>query len=133
MVRPVRPARPGATAPTRRGGADMAIPALVTLAQAKAHLRITTSDGDADLQLKLDAAQVHVLLWCSTTPRSKAIAEAWTAETVPPVVHAAILLKVGELDRRRGDDLEGAPRREDEPLLVDIHELLRAYHDVGVA
>ena len=111
---------------------------LVTLQQVKDHLRITTAPGDAgdaDLQQKLDAAQAKVVSWCSTTPRAKAIADLWTdTTTVPPVVTAAILIETGELDRFRGDDPDGPPRDPPgEALTVMVRELLRTYHDVGIA
>ena len=47
---------------------------------------------------------------------------------VPPVVVAAILVQVGELDRYRGDD-EAPARPEGEGPTTMVRELLRAYHD----
>jgi hypothetical protein len=109
---------------------------LVTLQQVKDHLRITTAAGDvedADLQQKLAAAEGKIVNWCSTTPRAKAVADLWTAATVPPVVTVAILIETGELDRFRGDDGDGPPRDPaGESLTVTVRELLRAYHDVGI-
>jgi hypothetical protein len=101
----------------------------VTLAQAKARLRITTTDEDVDLQSLVDQAEAHILNWCSVTPRSKAIADAWTVATVPPVVVAAILVEVGELDRFRGDDPDAPPRPDGDGPASLVRELLRAYHD----
>jgi hypothetical protein len=109
------------------------VAALVTLQQVKDRLRITSTDEDVDLQSLLDQAEAHILNWCSVTPRSKAIADAWTVGTVPPVVPAAILLQVGELDRYRGDDPEAPPRPDGDGPSILIRELLRAYHDVVVA
>ena len=106
----------------------------VTLDQAKARLRITTTDEDVDTQLLVDQAEAHVLNWCSVTATSRAIAEAWTPLTVPPVVVAAILVQVGELDRFRGDDLDPPPRPDaDGGPSVLVRELLRAYHDLAIA
>jgi hypothetical protein len=105
----------------------------VTLEQAKARLRVTSTDEDVDLQSLLDQAEAHILNWCSVTPRCKAVADAWTPETVPPVVVAAILLQVGELDRFRGDDPDAPARPEGEGPTVLVRELLRAYHDAVVA
>ena len=105
----------------------------VTLEQAKRRLRVTTTDDDVDLQDLINQAEAHVLEWCSTTPRSKAVADAWTAETIPPVVVAAILVQTAELDRFRGDDPEGPPRQDGEELGVAVRELVRAYHDPVIA
>ena len=55
----------------------------VTLDQAKQRLRVTSTEDDDDLQDLIDQAEAQVIGWCSTTPRAKAIADAWTAETVP--------------------------------------------------
>lgn len=89
--------------------------ALVTLAEGKAHLRLTTppgDPGDADLTAKLAAAEAVILGYIGTTPEYRTIAEAWTAGDVPLEVKQAILLQLGELYRFRGDDLpdESAPR-----------------------
>lgn len=105
----------------------------VTLEQAKRRLRVTSTADDVDLQDLIDQAEAHVVDWCSTTPRSKTIAEAWTAETVPKVVVAAILVQTVELDRFRGDDAEGPSRQDGEELGVTVRELLRAYHDPVIA
>jgi hypothetical protein len=104
----------------------------VTLDQAKRRLRVT-SDDDVDLQDLIDQAEAHCVGWCSKTPRSKAVADAWTPETVPKEVVLAILVQTGELDRFRGDDADGPPRQDGEELCVTVRELLRAYHDPGIA
>lgn len=105
----------------------------VTLDQLKRRLRITSVDEDVDLQELLDQAEAQVLNWCSVTPPSRAIVEAWTPATVPRVVVAAILVQTGELDRYRGDD-DGPPRApEGESMGVTVRELLRAYHDLAIA
>ena len=107
---------------------------LVTLTEAKAHLRITTPDGDpgdADVQAKLDAAEATILDYCNTAAYWRGITATWTPETVPRYVHAAILLQLGELDRFRGDDLEGAgpPRETGEDVSPAVRSLLRRTHD----
>jgi hypothetical protein len=108
--------------------------AFVTLDQVKARLRITTTADDTDLQALADQAEAQIVGWCSTTARSKAIADTWTdAATVPKVVVAAILIQTAELDRFRGDDPDGPPRpTEAGDLSVAVRELLRAYHDPGI-
>jgi hypothetical protein len=104
----------------------------VTLDQVKARLRITSTADDVDVQSMADQAEAKIVGWCSTTPRSKAIADAWTDTTVPQVVVAAILVQTGEFYRFRGDDLEGPARQDPEELHVLVRELLRAYHDPGI-
>ena len=109
--------------------------AFVTLDQVKARLRITSTAEDTDLQSLADEAEAQIVGWCSTTPRAKAIADTWIDETtVPKVVVAAILVQTAERYRFRGDDTEAVPRP-DEPgdLSVTVRELLRAYHDPGIA
>jgi hypothetical protein len=108
---------------------------LVTLDQVKRRLRITSTADDLDLEDLATQAEAQILHWCSTTPRSKAIADTWIdTTTVPPVVVAAILVQTAELDRFRGDDPDGVPRPDQEgDLSVTVRELLRAYHDPGIA
>lgn len=106
----------------------------VTLPQVKARLRITSTADDVDLQALADQAEAHIVGWCSTTVRSKAVVDTWIdATTVPPVVVAAILVQAGELYRFRGDEPAGPPREPGEELTVQVRELLRAYHDPGIA
>jgi hypothetical protein len=105
----------------------------VTLDQAKARLRVTSTDEDGDLQLLVDQAEAHVLNWCSVTAASKAVVDAWTPTTVPAVVVAGILMQTGEFDRYRGDDPDAPPRPADEVLAVSVRELLRPYHDLAMA
>jgi hypothetical protein len=105
----------------------------VTLDQVKARLRITSTADDGDVQTMADQAEAQIVGWCSTTVRSKAVADTWTdATTVPLVVIAAILVQTGELYRFRGDEPEGPPRQDGEELGVQVRELLRAYHDPGI-
>jgi hypothetical protein len=106
----------------------------VTLDQVKARLRITSTADDVDVQAMADQAEAHIVGWCSTTPRSKAVVDTWVdATTVPLVVVAAILVQTGELYRFRGDEVDGPPRETGEELGVQVRELLRAYHDPGIA
>jgi hypothetical protein len=105
----------------------------VTLDQVKARLRITSTTDDVDVQAMADQAEAHIVGWCSTTPRAKAVADTWDALTVPLVVVAAILVQTGELYRFRGDEIDGPPRETGEELGVQVRELLRAYHDPGIA
>ena len=83
---------------------------------------------DTDLELKLAAAEAKVRAHCSRTPASKAVADAWTAATVPPQVQVAILIDCGEAVRFRGDD-ETGPMREGEDVSPQVAALLRPYSD----
>lgn len=87
---------------------------LLTLAQAKGHLRITDSDHDADVQLKLDQAEAIILEYLA-----RPVPETWTSSTVPLPVTAAILLMLARLYEHRGD-LE----KEDGDLWLSIERLL---------
>ena len=110
---------------------------LVTLAQAKLHLYRFEPPGDVmdpDLDLKLAAAEAHVLALCSRTAASKAVAAAWTAETVPTQVVSAIHIEFGELMRRRGDDDDGPPRETPgDDACAAVLALLRPYSDPVIA
>jgi len=103
--------------------------ALVTLTQAKAHLRITMPDGDpgdADLQLKLDQAEGVILNYLKGASGQ---AVDWVDPTTTPgPVSAAILLMLGRLYEQRGDDEEN-----DERLWTAIDRLLARYHTPGIA
>jgi len=73
----------------------------VTIAEAKEHLRIRTpadDPGDAAIQARLDRAEAIVLDYLKPQPDPLTIAPP------DPVIAAAILLTLAELDRFRGDD-----------------------------
>jgi hypothetical protein len=112
---------------------------LITLAEAKAHLRLTTPEGDptdADLVQKLAAAEAAVLSYVRTTLHWRTVSADWISPaTVPLDVHHAILLQLGELDRFRGDDLEAErPARDaSAELSPAITSLLRRWRDPVVA
>ena len=104
----------------------MASALLVTLAQAKAHLKITTPDGhpgDADIQDKLDAAEtlIRKYLKASDDPT-------WTAETVPAIIPQTILLYLGREDIDRGDGKDI-----DEDVWQSIRNALSLYRKPGLA
>lgn len=87
---------------------------LVTLDQAKAHLRLpltgSQASDDDDLQMKLMVA--HEMVFDYLTQRIsdsdswEAIVDSWDAETAPRRVIAAILVQFTDLYRFRGDDSE---------------------------
>lgn len=111
---------------------------LVTLAQAKAHLKLpTVTTDDRDLQAKLDAAHEIVgdyikqrrddddgVTWAETV-------DAWDADSAPKRVLQAVLLQFADLYRFRGDD-EGAKRGQGE-LSAAVTALLYRLRDPAVA
>jgi hypothetical protein len=110
---------------------------LITIDQAKAHLRIDTvsaSPPDAaevDLTLKMEAAEAIILDYLKVPVTSPPL---WTDETdVPPLVSAAILLQLGELYRFRGDDDGKADREPSGSLSPLVEGMLRRYRDPALA
>ena len=108
---------------------------LVTLTQAKQHLRVTWADGDPRddyLELTLAHAQGAILTRCRRTEYGRTQVDLWTdPDTVPTNVARAILLKLGELTDHRGDDRdrEAAARAGDTDESPWIEALLRVYSD----
>jgi len=106
---------------------------MVTLAQAKAHLRITTPDGhpdDADLQEKLAGAEAAIARFVARSEMGAALVAGWTApEVTPPDARYAVLLQLGEAWRFRGDDLGAAtaPRVGDGDFSPTVLGLLRRF------
>lgn len=97
--------------------------ALVTLAQAKKHLRIDTVDSDVDIQLKLDQAEGIIVRYLKDQADA-----AWTSITVPVNVTAAILLLLASLHEHRGDD-----QTLSEGTWVAIERLLVSLRDPALA
>lgn len=63
--------------------------ALVTIEQVKSALRIDYDDADADLELKISQAEDIVLDFMQPKPDP-----AWTSDTVPGRVTAAIIIAI---------------------------------------
>lgn len=113
---------------------------VITLAQAKAHLRIDTPSGspldaaDQDLLLKMAAAEDIVLDYLKVPASSPPL---WDETTVPPLVQAAVLMQLGILYRFRGDDpgsIEQGPAVDNAGSLSPIIEgILRRYRDPALA
>jgi hypothetical protein len=111
---------------------------LLTLAEGKAHLRLTTPPGhadDADLQLKLDAAEAFVLRYVGRSTHGLEVVAGWTdATTTPPDARAAILLMLGLYWRFRGDDLDGVtPAFDVQDAPPVVVSLLRRFCDPVLA
>lgn len=94
---------------------------LVTLAQAKAHLRVTHAHEDSDIQLKLNAATRMALAFLdrdvfATQAELDAAVAAGTARPCPllaadddmDMVRAGILLTLGDLFANREEVVVGA-------------------------
>lgn len=109
--------------------------ALVTLAQAKAHLRIDTIDGDpddVDLQLKIDQASAIVIDYLSTRADPNwSVADPLPTGgiVVPGNVSAAVLLVLAHLYEHRGDDMATV----DEALWLAVTRLLVRFKDAALA
>ena len=99
--------------------------ALVTLAEAKVHLRVTDTASDADITQKLAAAEERVFatLGAAGDPT-------WTAATAPKLVRHAVLILLDAFMERRGGD-EGAEQLRKALEVVD--RALSSYRDVSVA
>jgi len=97
--------------------------ALVTLAVAKTHLHVTTSDRDTDIQRLVDEASAIVIDYL----KSRAD-DTWTDVTVPKPVQAATLLLVGHYDEHRGDDMTA-----DANVWAAVERLLVRYRDPALA
>jgi hypothetical protein len=98
---------------------------LVTLQQAKDHLRINHNNRDADIFEKVEQASDIVLTYLD----ERAVA-GWSDGTVavPGNVRAATLLVVGHLNRHLGDEMEN-----DERLWESVKRLLVAFRDPALA
>lgn len=79
--------------------------ALVTLAQAKEHLRIELADTDHDADITAKADEASLII----TQYLQAQADAtWTDVTVPSDVKAAVKIMLAHLYEHRGDDMKDA-------------------------
>jgi hypothetical protein len=110
---------------------------LVTLAQAKKHLRLPLvgSHEDDDLYAKLAQAHAMVLDYVNQRRDDDTWADtvaAWTDETAPKQVTAAILTMVGVIYRFRGDD-EEAPKWSDGHMPPMVRMMLDRLRDPAVA
>jgi hypothetical protein len=98
---------------------------LVTLPEAKVHLRITDTASDADISQKLAAAEEFVF-----AKLGDAADPAWTGATAPKGVRNAILIALDAFYERRGGDETAEDLRK---ALEAIHHLLGLYRDPSVA
>jgi hypothetical protein len=114
------------------------MPALITLDQAKAHLRVTYTDEDPLITEYLEQASQLVLdfikatyvtnedgTWTETRPPD------WTLATVPRPIQAAVLMVTAHLWRFRGDEAAGTAT--DGPLQDRVRQMLSMYRDPACA
>lgn len=80
---------------------------LVTLEQANDHLRRDTTDDDADLKLKIEAASELVAEYIKKSADEFIVDGEVVADKVPARVRAATLLMVGELYKSREGEFDG--------------------------
>ena len=113
---------------------------IVTLQQLKDHLKITHSNEDSDLELKLQQACGLVLTYLKRTdlgsPMPDDVSTIVPSELTPlelAVVQAAILKVAGNFDRFRGDELEGENPSTQEFLTSDIRGILSMLRDPALA
>ena len=100
---------------------------LVSLQEAKDHLRITTAaldPGDTDIQAKLDQAEAIIIRYLKSQADPLWVSPA----TAPANVRAAILILLTALREHRGDD-----QTLDEGAWVTIERLLVSYRDPALA
>jgi len=102
-------------------------PELITLATAKAHLRITDADHDADIQQKLTAASASIRDYLKDRNDPT-----WTDLTVPPFIQSAVLLLLGHLYEHRGDEF-GQSQDNDARVWDAIGMLCRRSTDPAIA
>jgi Phage gp6-like head-tail connector protein len=76
------------------------LPPLLTLEDAKVHLRITDTAHDVDVQQKLTEAQDVIVDYLG-----EQVDPLWTDTTAPPRVLSAIKIYLTHLYEQRGDDM----------------------------
>lgn len=115
---------------------------LVTLAQAKAHLRLTgTTEHDTDIELKLEEATAMAVSYLKnyigdTDERTAryAVIDAWTVETVPLEARSGILRILGHLwEIRGGEEPNRAEKLEHGDLPANATMFLKRLRDPALA
>lgn len=107
--------------------AGVAEPLLVTLATAKAHLRIEDTLHDADVTQKLTSASgtIRDYLKGQNDPT-------WDDGTAPPWIQAAVLLLLAHQYEHRGDEF-GTAGDNDDRVWAAIANLARRSRDPALA
>jgi hypothetical protein len=105
---------------------------LITLAVAKTHLRITDTDHDVDVQLKLDQAEAQILDYVKPLRTGEARPDwPWTPATLPLPVQSAMLIFLRYLyDAERGDE----PSAQDPTKIWQVIEsVVKQHRDQAIA
>lgn len=101
---------------------------LVTLEQAKDHLRIDDDAGDADLKLKIQAGSAAILAYVQGS-RDLIVGSASTLIEGEPLrrTQTALLMLLGWMDRNRGGEEEEKLQQGELPFSVTmlIYDLRR--------
>lgn len=106
---------------------------IVSLAQAKQHIRVTWTDEDRDLEMKLAQAHGLVLDYVERAAISEEMLT-WDEDTAPKAVQAAILRQFGDLCRFRGDDDDSSEQDVDgNDLSPRVKQLLKMYRQPVIA
>lgn len=101
---------------------------LVTLQQAKEHLRIEEDDGDADLTLKIQAGSAAILAYVQGSRDLIVSSNGALIEGEPlQRTRTALLMLLGWLDRNRGGEEEEKLQQGELPYSVTmlIYDLRR--------
>lgn len=105
---------------------------LVTLTEAKRHLRVTTTDEDASIELYIQIASDAVLNYLKYPDESLD----WDSTTVPLGVKGAVLMQIAEFWAKRGDEGDATyaananNRVADGYLTPNVTRLLHRYRDL---
>lgn len=97
--------------------------AYILLEDAKAHLRVTDDNENADVQRKLTQSEAIILDYLKSQADP-----AWDETTVPGQVVSATLLMLSHLYEHRGDD-----QKSDADLWESIRRLLERSRDPAFA
>lgn len=104
---------------------------LVTMAQAKDHLRVAGNRSDADIEFKVRAASHTVLNYLKIyppdfySPPSSPVWEDWDANGAPELVQMATLIVLSEYFENRESTSN--------PLSDSVKSLLHRYRDPAMA
>ncbi|WPO93764.1 head-tail connector protein [Buttiauxella sp. HR94] len=101
---------------------------LVTLEQAREHLRVDSDDGDADLTLKIQAGSAAILSYVQGSRDRIVDKDGKLIEGEPLLrTQTALLMLLGWMDRNRGGEEEEKLRQGELPYSVTmlIYDLRR--------
>lgn len=101
--------------------------ALVTLVEAKSHLRVMHDDEDNDITLRMEAATEIVVDYIKQPDNE------WTDADAPFLIKAAILLVLADLYENRGDGESPEYGQADGYLTKPVTAILHRYRDPALA